>query len=171
MGRVRYVKYFDSAYKNLLLWRISSKLPLRNSYESLILVNMSHYKVTGPDTQYLSYQVNYSEEMRQDLDQRPADNFIAIHNHPNGGTFSIMDLHVFLATTNLRAMIVLANNCREYYIMIKHNTNDNRLMVAANKLGIAMQSDKVNGHDSVARHKTLMKNLVKSNIEYKEFLF
>lgn len=46
----------------------------------------------------------------------PLIDYIAMHNHPSGGTFSIGDVNAFANTDNMKILIVVGNNGNQYLL-------------------------------------------------------
>lgn len=51
----------------------------------------------------------------------PGIDFITIHNHFSGGTFSIKDINLFVSTEKMKVLIVVGHNGNQY-ILIKTNS-------------------------------------------------
>lgn len=47
---------------------------------------------------------------------KPPFDYIALHNHPSGGTFSIGDIRLFCLNKNMQCLIVVGNNGNQYLI-------------------------------------------------------
>lgn len=51
----------------------------------------------------------------------PHIDYIAMHNHPSGGTFSIGDINSFVENNNMKILIVVGNNGNQYILKKTNN--------------------------------------------------
>lgn len=60
---------------------------------------------------------------------KPSFDYIALHNHPDGGTFSIGDIKSFAQNDYLKMMVVVGHNGEQYLIYKNNNFDGNKLIV------------------------------------------
>ena len=58
----------------------------------------------------------------------PPFDYIALHNHPSGGTFSVKDIKQLVQNDKLQMMIVVGNNGKQYVLQKTNSFNGNALL-------------------------------------------
>jgi hypothetical protein len=90
-----------------------------NDKETLLLLNTTNFKYiincdNGDD------EVRFSNGMLGRLYDETNDfKYLAMHNHPYGGTFTIGDLIQFLGYPKIKIIMAYSNDCEECYVMYK----------------------------------------------------
>lgn len=173
----RYIKYFlDLKYENNLLYVETYKLLKRviknNGNECLLLLNISNkclVKKSEITSQSIPNEVNFSQSMINKLNcVEGNDKYAVIHNHPNGGTFTYMDIVQFFRYPRLKIMIACSNDCTEYFILYKNeNANDKNLYKVSLKIQ-QMITNKGNGHDYFL---PIASQIIANGVDYSEKIF
>ncbi len=60
---------------------------------------------------------------------KPLYDYITMHNHPSGGTFSPNDIDTFICTDKMQVLIAIGNNGAQYIIQKSSNFNGQQLAV------------------------------------------
>lgn len=76
---------------------------------------------------FLKWEIGKSGQGSVKMYSPPFD-YIALHNHPSGGTFAINDLDKFVENANLKVMIVVGNNGNQYLMKKTNNFNGKALI-------------------------------------------
>lgn len=111
--------------------------------------------------------VEFNTDMINELLNNKSNTFTTIHNHPNGGTFSIMDINQFLIYDKITCMIVIENNCSRSYAIFKTDKIHSRIIfdIIKKLTNIVSNSDK--SHNNADN---IINNLVKLGIIYKVYI-
>lgn len=125
MKRIRYIPYTKNMIANLVMVVATHKLfRAKNidTMENIVLVSLDKYKILGPSSNNKSNRVGFSQEMKDAILNNKNTEFAILHNHPNNGGLSIMDLAAFIRHPNLKILVAVTNNLEHFYVLYKRNT-------------------------------------------------
>ena len=136
---------------------------LNNSNEVLMLIDNNFTHILSSDLSYT--HVKLSDEMIQSLKQ--GGEFIAIHNHPSLGNFSLNDIITFIDIINIQYLFVVTNDCKHIAAIRKvDNISGYTELKIINGIKKYMQIYKLNGYESAIE---IIKHLCdKGYIDYME---
>lgn len=100
----------------------------------------------------------------------PSFDYIAIHNHPSGGTFSIGDIREFTKDLHLKTLIVVGNNGNQYVLQKTNSFNGNLFFCDyVNHLTNLKSKCNTVSEFLLEAEKFLKKEGVKYGVKYKSF--
>lgn len=117
--------------KNIKSFNLSEFTDKENEDLRKAMVNLlKRVDGTAQNTECASFYDMHMRFLRWEIGQpgkgtvniyKPPFDYIALHNHPSGGAFSVGDIDKFVQYSNMKYLIVVGNNGEQY--LIKKNIN------------------------------------------------
>lgn len=162
------IPYFcNNTVANRAINKAANKIPLGTGYESMVLLDNSTLEMYGPCSNGKSDVVTFSNEMKSLITKNNANRYYTvIHNHPQGGAFSVQDVMTFLRYDSLSLSIVIGEEYRHgeiaYYALLKMNVDPDFVIQFIERVARACRAD------SSIRHKSYRFLLEKFNVTFEE---
>lgn len=98
---------------------LDKAMKMNGSKETAYAISLANYEVIGP-----YWGMSHTIDIESMVKQFEEEDYVVIHNHPSGLTFSPRDLKVLVGKNSIRIMIVLGNNGKVYILEKKDVLTD-----------------------------------------------
>lgn len=127
------VRYIYEYSQRLLL----KSMKLNESKETAYAISLADYSVIGP-----YWGMSHTIDIESMVKQFDDEDYVVIHNHPSGLTFSPRDLKVLIGKSSIRIMIALGNNGK-IYILEKKDVLTDEQKIKIRKATYAYEEDNI----------------------------